>query len=92
MLPKDANRFHQRQKRAEKILKAVVNKQRRTQIEAILQFAIFNNLTVEIQHFSSPDFITTIGTLYKIDLAEGTLQLEDRTEIALNHILDIYVD
>ena len=92
MLPEHVQMIHDLWKEDGKKTRPILDEQEIEEINLKLQCAIHNDLTVEIKYFRDRDFLTRRGKLRKIDALQRRLQLEDRFEIALEEVLDVYVD
>ncbi|CDQ39080.1 MULTISPECIES: YolD-like family protein [Virgibacillus] len=70
--------------------KPVLDEQRLVEMDAQLQLAICNDLTIEIKHYNGRDYLTHRGKLKNIN--KNRLTLDNETAIERINILDIWVD
>ncbi|WP_066189359.1 YolD-like family protein [Amphibacillus sp. Q70] len=74
--------------------KPILDEQQIEENSMKLQLAIHNNLTVEIKHYKDRYFHMAKGKLYKIDIVNKYIKIdnEERTKINLNDLIDVAID
>ncbi|MFC2948128.1 YolD-like family protein [Virgibacillus sediminis] len=94
MMPEHIQLLNQMWEEKEYKEKPILDEQKMQDINAQLQLAIHNNLTVNIKYYARHDYETVQGKLLKIDLLNKQIQLndEDGTVIPLDCVLDIIID
>ncbi|MFD2759694.1 YolD-like family protein [Lentibacillus juripiscarius] len=69
--------------------KPILDEQQKEEIDARLQAAVNNDLTVEVKHYNGRDFLTNKGKLTRIN--QEQLWLGDESIIKLADVLDVYI-
>lgn len=92
MMPEHTNMLNEMWDQHEHKEKPIIDEQQKIEMNAALQCAIHNNLTVEIKHYNGRDYFTNKRKFLKIDSVKLSLNDEVRTEIKLDNVLDVYID
>ncbi|GAA0428186.1 YolD-like family protein [Lentibacillus halophilus] len=70
--------------------KPILDEQQKEDVDARLQEAVYYHRTVEVKHYNGRDFLTSKGTVSKID--ERQLWLDNGATIKLEDVLDVRID
>lgn len=94
MLPEHVQMLNEMWKEDEYKEKPILDEQKIMEIDARLQCAVHNDLTVAIKFFENRSCHKAKGKILKIDSANKMLHLRnhDKTRIALHNVLDILID
>ncbi|MFZ3578757.1 YolD-like family protein [Virgibacillus sp. DJP39] len=71
--------------------KPILDEQQIEELDAKLQCALSNNLSVEIKYYDEPHYCMAKGKLLKINANSGLIRLEDK-DIQFKNVLDVHID
>lgn len=71
--------------------KPILDEQQIAEMESKLQCALHNDLTVELKYYDKPHYSVARGKLRMINAGTGSLKIGEK-EIAMENVLDVYID
>ncbi|OZU90574.1 hypothetical protein CIL03_05370 [Virgibacillus indicus] len=94
MLPEHVQMLNEMWEEDEYKEKPILDEQKIMEIDASLQCAIHNDLTVAIKFFENRSYHTAKGKILKIDSLNKTLQLrnQEETKVSLYNVIDVFID
>jgi YolD-like protein len=90
MLPEHAELLTKMWEKLEQKNMPLLDEQKLVEMDAQLQLAICNNLTVEVKHYNGRDYLTSKGKLKYI--TKDMLYLDTDIKIKRQHVLDVWID
>ncbi|MFC3040517.1 YolD-like family protein [Virgibacillus xinjiangensis] len=70
----------------------ILDEQKLTEINRVLQMAAHDSLPVEIKYYNGRDYLTAKGKISRINPLDNCIQLEGQGKIMADQVLDVYIE